>query len=327
MRVAVVGAGALGARAARQLLTLGDLELLSVSDNDASRAEAVARSLGRPARSEDLLGLAFGDFDVVVLAHPAPEDRAREALQDGAHVVVASGLLKTARALVALDAEARERDRNVVVGAGLSPGLSCLLVREAARRLSSVTSVEVAAAGTGGPACALERRRAIASTGVRWDGAWHTQRGGSGRQLASFPDPVGSKDCFAAGTAEAFLLATALPAARVNAALAATAVERATAVLPRIQRPKAAEADLGAVRVEVHGQLADGSATAFVLGAIDRPALAGGAVAAVAARWAAKGRFNRPGAAGLASLVDDPRGFLRELATLGVRAAEFRRTY
>ena len=322
MRATVVGAGALGARAARQLLSLGGLEELTLADVDSGRAEAVARSLGTPARAVDLERLSFGDGDVVVLAHRGAEERARRALQSGAHVVVTSGLLKTARSLLSLDAEARERSRNVVVGAALSPGLSCLLASRAARRFDSVVSIDVATIGSGGPACASERRRALASAGLRWDGAWHEQRGGTGRRLAAFPDPIGSKDCFAAGTSEALLLADAYPHARVNCSIAATAIERASAIVPRVLERRRPDSELGAVRVEVHG-LGLGGAGVSVLGCIDRPAVAGGAVAAVAAHWASGGRFIRPGAAGLAALVEDPQVFLRELATLGVRAAEY----
>jgi hypothetical protein len=60
-----------------------------------------------------------------------------------------------------------------------------------------------------------------------------------------------------------------------------------------------------------------------VLGVIDRPAVAAGAVAAVTAAWAATGRLARPGASGLAELVADPLPFLRELWDRGVRAAVF----
>jgi hypothetical protein len=55
---------------------------------------------------------------------------------------------------------------------------------------------------------------------------------------------------------------------------------------------------------------------------MDRPAVAAGTVAAVAATWAAGGRLRRPGAAGLAELVD-PVPFLGELARRGVKAAVF----
>ena len=322
MRATVVGAGAVGARAARQLLTLGTLERLVVSDRDEARAELVARSLGAPARAVDLGDVDFTETDVAILAHSRPEDRAREALRAGAHVVLTSGLLSTARSAVALDAEARERERAVIVGAGLSPGLSCLLVLEAARRFDSVSSIEVASAGAGGPACATERRAALATAGVRWDGAWHAERGGGGRRLAAFPDPVGAKDCFAAGTAEAFLLGLAFPGARVSASVAATLLDRTTALLPRLRRRSASEEQLGAVRVEVHGHRGD-VAEACVLGAIDRPALAAGAVAALAARWAADDRLAQKGAGGLASFIDEPIAFLQDLAGLGVRAAEY----
>jgi hypothetical protein len=63
-----------------------------------------------------------------------------------------------------------------------------------------------------------------------------------------------------------------------------------------------------------------------VLGAIDRPAVAAGAVAAVSAAWAMTGRLAKPGAGGLALLVADPVPFLHELAGRGVRAAVFEGT-
>ena len=59
-----------------------------------------------------------------------------------------------------------------------------------------------------------------------------------------------------------------------------------------------------------------------VLGVMDRPAVAAGAVAALTALWSAQGRLARPGVAGLAELVD-PVPFLSELRRRGVRAAVF----
>jgi hypothetical protein len=55
---------------------------------------------------------------------------------------------------------------------------------------------------------------------------------------------------------------------------------------------------------------------------MDRPGTAAGAVAAVAAVWAATGRLERRGAAGLATLAD-PLPFLTDLARRGVKAAAF----
>ena len=81
------------------------------------------------------------------------------------------------------------------------------------------------------------------------------------------------------------------------------------------------EGSLGAVRVEVRGRQGQ-THHDRVLGAIDRPAVAAGAVSALAARWVVDGRLTRTGAGGLASLVD-PGPFLAGLAERGVKAAVF----
>ena len=80
----------------------------------------------------------------------------------------------------------------------------------------------------------------------------------------------------------------------------------------------------GGLRVEVRG--GQGPARAVrVLGAIDRPSVAAGVVAAVTAVWVVEGRLARTGVAGLAELVE-PVPFLAELARRGVRAAVFEGT-
>jgi hypothetical protein len=59
-----------------------------------------------------------------------------------------------------------------------------------------------------------------------------------------------------------------------------------------------------------------------VLGVMDRPAVAAGAVAALAAVSAGSGSVQRRGAGGLAELIE-PLSFLHELARRGVKAAVF----
>ena len=77
---------------------------------------------------------------------------------------------------------------------------------------------------------------------------------------------------------------------------------------------------VGATRVEVRGER-DGATDALVLGALDRPAVAAGATAALALRWAVGGRL--PVGAGGLGRVDDPVAFLAELVTVGIKAAVF----
>lgn len=321
MRVAILGAGAVGARAGRYLLD--HVESLAVVDVRQARAEAVAQSLGPPAVAESL-DAALAGATVVVAATPAPHRRLLEtALDAGAHAVSTSDAVADVQDLLGLDPECRERSRTVAVGAGFCPGLSDVLARHAAAALDIVEEVHVARSGTGGPACARQHHRALADQSVSWrDGAWLRRAGGAGRELVWFPDPVGGLDCYGAAMPDPLLLVPALPGiGRVTARQAATRRDRLTSRLPMLRRPHP-EGAIGAVRVEVRGRRGASSDT-VVLGALDRPAAAAAAVAAITARWIADGRIQARGAAGLATLIDEPAAFLRDLAGLGVRAAVF----
>ena len=323
VRAAVVGAGAVGVRAARQLLFLGQVDSLAVLDAKGGRLDAVVNSLGRPARPASSVADAVEGADVVILAGPRGHRAAAEAALDaGASVVSVSDDVDDVRALLALDAEAVERSRHVVVAAGFSPGLSCLLAAHAARSFEEVEEIHVAKVGTGGPACARQHHVALQGPAVQFArGTWQRRRGGSGRALIWFPDPVCGVDCYYAGLPEPLVLAPAFPkAARVTARVGANRRDRLTAHLPMLRRPHP-EGALGAVRVEVRGRQGQVRGDR-VFGVIDRPAVAAGAVAALTARWAVDGRLARTGAAGLASLAD-PGPFLAALADRGVKAAIF----
>lgn len=323
MRAAVVGVGAVGTRAARQLLFLGHTDSLAVVDASPGRQAAVAESLGPPARGAAGVTEAVDGVDVVILAAPSGHRVAAEAaLERGASVVSVSDDVDEVRALLDLDAEARERNLHVVVGAGFSPGLSCLLAAHAARAFEQVDEIHVAKAGTGGPACARQHHVALQGPAVESaDGTWQRRRGGSGRALIWFPDPIRGVDCYRAALPEPVILAGAFPRAeRITARVAANRRDRLTAHLPMLRRPHP-EGILGAVRVEVRGRQGQARSDR-VLGAVDRPAVAAGAVAAVAARWAVDGRLSRTGAAGLAVLADSGP-FLAALADRGVKAAIF----
>ena len=321
MRILVLGAGAVGARAARQLASADGVEEIVVHDPRPGPAAAVAESLGSLARPATT---ASEHADVAVLTLPSGDHvaQARHHLGQGAHVVSVADELPAVKALLDLDPEARERDRHVVVGAGFAPGLTCVLARHAAAGFDAVDEVHVAKVGTGGPECARQHHRALGAHALDWrDNRWQERRGGSGRELCWFPDPVGGQDCYRAALPDPVLLVRAFPgAARVTSRVAANRRDRFSARLPMLRRPHP-EGGLGAVRVEVRGRR--GTAREVrVLGAMDRPATAAGAVAALAALWAGNGELRRTGAAGLAELAD-PVPFLAELARRGVKAAAF----
>ncbi|WP_334142617.1 saccharopine dehydrogenase family protein [Rhabdothermincola sp.] len=324
MRVAVLGAGAVGTRLARQLVSTEQVSEVVLRDPNRSRLEDVARSLGEGAIADSSGLLEPLDADVVVLAgDPGAHDvLAARFLRANQHVVSVSDDLRDVRALLELDSEARERGRSVVVGAGFAPGLTCVLAAHGARRFDTVDEVHVAKVGTGGPACARQHHRALGRMALDWrEGGWVQRPPMSGRELAWFPDPVGAQDCYRAALPDALLLVPAFPGVqRVTSRVAATRRDRLTARLPMLW-PTHPEGGPGAVRVEIRGRRGCARDVA-VFGVMDRPAVAAGAVAAVAAWWAAEGRLARHGAAGLAELAE-PLPFLLELGRRGVRAAVF----
>lgn len=326
MRIAVLGAGAVGSRAARQLASTPAVEAVTVADVDPGAAERCVASIADDRVVAADAGDAWGaGADVGILATPrgAHRTRAERLLEQGVAVVSTSDDPDDVTALLDMDAEACERGTNVVAGAAFAPGLTDLLAAHAATSFDHVDEVHVARAGTGGPACARAHHRALRGGEVQdWrDGAWVRRRAGSGRELCWFPDPVGAADCYRAAVPDALLLVPAFPGVqRVTGRVGANRRDRLTSWLPMLRRPHP-EGATGAARVEVRGRRGTGRDT-VVLGALDRPAVAAGAVAALAAVWVAEGRLRRPGAAGLAALVE-PLPFLQELARRGVRAAVF----
>ncbi len=326
MQIAVLGAGAVGARAVRQLVATDEVDKVVVADRDDERARQVVRSMadaGR-VRTTPVGERWWQGAAVAVLAHAGGDHApmAERLVAAGVSVVSVSADVGDVRALLALDARARDQQCHVVVGAGFSPGLSCLLAAHASSKFDVVDEVHVARTGTGGPACAADHLREAKGDALDWrDGQWTPPPSRGGRQLCWFPDPVGALDCRRAAPVDALVLIPAFPdVARVTSRSASSRRERARTRLSAA-RGRGAEGQLGAIRVEVRGRHGEHHDVA-VLGAVDRPAVAAGTVAAVAALAVADGRITRHGAGGLAELAP-ALGLLGELARRGVKAAVF----
>lgn len=322
--VAVSGVGTVGTRLARQLVSSDAVSSVVLRDPRRARVKDVVASLGEGSVADSSEPLDPFAAQVVVLCGPAGThaEAAASFMRAGLDVVSVADSVKDVEGLLALDAEARERGRHVVVGAGFAPGLTDVLVAHAASAFDEVSEIHVAKVGTAGPECARTHHRALASEALDWrDGTWVRRPGGSGRELCWFPDPIGAQDCYRGGLADALLLVPAFPTAhRVTARMAATRRDRLTARGPMLRRPHA-EGGPGGIRVEVRGRRGDES-DVMVLGAMDRPSVAAGAVAAEAVIALMAGRLRRTGAAGLAELVE-PLEFLEALRSRGVRAAAF----
>ncbi len=321
-RVLLFGAGATGSRIARQLRSTGLVDALEVRDPNEERLGALTSSFdgwltpGSGRRIE-------GRYDAVVIATPpgSQVSLARRAVHMGVPTITTSNQTSEVRRLLALDDEAGYHGVPVVVGAGFMPGMTCLLARHGARDYDEVDEIHVAKVGTGGPACARQHHRALSSTGVDWrDGRWTRRAGGSGRELAWFPDPVGGRDCYRAALPDPLLLAGHFDRVqRVTARQAATRRDRLTAPLPMLRRPHP-EGGIGAVRVELRGRVGV-ERRVSVFGAVERPAVAAGAMATVVTLEVLQGRFGS-GAAGLAG-VDDTVSMLEALSDRGVKPVRF----
>ncbi len=323
MRVLVHGCGVVGTRAARQLLSVAGVDDLVLSDPRVDQVAAVASSLGGPARALGTDPWWTVGADVVLLAGPSKHVvDARRALESGAHVVSVGDALDDVEGLLGLDGLARTNDRHVIVGAGFSPGLTCVLAKHASAELTKVEEIHVAKLGTAGPACARQHHRALQTSGRDWrDGSWADVRGGSGRELCWFPDPIAGSDCYRAALPEPLLLHELFPSAeRITARMSATRRDRLTARLPMMRKPHS-EAGAGAIRVEVRGTF-DSMSEVIVFGCMDRPSVGAATVAAVATGELLAGRVGPAGARGLGGRVE-PVTFLVELARRGVKCARF----
>lgn len=276
MRIAVLGAGLVGQRAARLLRDLGDDVVLCSHTRDVDPIEGVETRNGfDPATIE-------ADLAVLTTESMHQVQVAERLVRRGIGVVSTADRPRAVRTLWTLDALAQQHETPVVVGAACAPGLSTLLVAKLAEGLDQIDAITTARFGTGGPACAREHHRSMAAE------AWEVQdatgrlaRGGSGRTLVWFPEPAGPQDCYRAGLAEPFLLQQAFPQARrIQSLQAATRRDRATARLPML-RPPHPEGLVGSVWVEVRGCTTQGGVEHRVLAASAPQASAAAAVAAV----------------------------------------------
>ncbi len=317
-RLAVVGCGATGTRVARQLLRGDDRASVVLVDSTAGLAEHVAASLGPDVAWKDGTKPPK-NCRIVILAMDCGDHvgAARRALEAGQHVISLSDRLADIRRLLQLNELAIDNDATLVVGAGMMPGLTDVLATHGAAWLDEVSEIHVSKFGTGGPACARQHHRSLKGICIDWrNGQWVRRAGGSGRELAWFPAPVQSADCYRAALGDPLLLVRAHPNVdRITARMAATRRDRLTMHLPMLRRPHP-EGLLGAVRVELRG-IVDGVQTEVVLGCAERPAVAAGTVAAATAATLLRNPRLATGAMGLSELVD-PIPFLHDLRIRGL---------
>jgi hypothetical protein len=324
--VLLVGAGAVGARAARQLVETPGISRVLVADRRRDRAELVVAAMGPATAVCDWFGdepLPAG-VDAVAAAVPGSLDVAvvRHAFGAGVPVATASDDADGLHALLALDDDARAAGSCVAAGAGLAPGLSDVLARHAADALDTIDEITVARAGVAGHASdeSMRRARRERAAHVR-AGAYDVVPRRAGHELVWFPDPVGARECepVAPGVE---LLAEAFQGIDRVSVRWGEALDGSRLRWPRRDDP---EGTWGAIRVEAWG-FRGAAREVLVYGAIERTAIAAGTVLAVTTAGLVGALpeviATEPGVHGLGRLVR-ARPFLAELAARGVKAAAF----
>ena len=323
--VLLVGVGAVGSRAARQFVETPGVDRLLLADARPARVAEIGAAMGTTAEiAEWQPGTPLPEgVDIVACAVPAGDDVtiARDALDAGVPCVSASDDTLTIRDLLGLDAAARETGVPVLVGAGLAPGLSDVLVRHAADSFDSVDDVNVARWGAAGEASASSVRVALADRGAELRGGDVCElRRRGGEELVWFPNPVDARGCEPVANGLELLL-HAVPGL-AQATIRFGRAEKPARAWPRRTDPIN---EWGALRVEVWGTRG-AERDMVVFGAIDRTATAAGTVLALAT-MATLGVLPAlveatPGVHGLGGVVLS-RAFLAELARRGVKVAVF----
>jgi hypothetical protein len=324
--VLLVGAGATGARTARQLVDTPGVDRLLIGDHDAERARSLAAALGSVAATVALDQPFPSDVDAAALAVPGRGGAviAARAIDAGVPVAAVADERDGIAALLGLDAAARAADVTILVGCGLVPGLGDVLARHAAASLEDADEAHVARVGAAGPSCVQALRRARREPPIEWvDGTWQTPER-RGHQLIWFPDPVGARECEVVAPGVE-LLRDSVPGLRRATVRVGDAPVRRAGVALLTRRPL--DDGWGAARVEVWGWRG-AAREAVVYGVIERPAVAAGTVLAVSTAClaglipAVTLRTDARGAHALGGAVDTT-AFLGELARRGVKAAVF----
>lgn len=162
MRIALLGAGIIGAVVARDLATWGRPEEVVVGDLDGDRAREVAgehgfESTAVDVRDEASLDAFLAGADAVINAAqyeinlPVMEG----ALRAGAHYTDLGGLFFTTRKQLELDERFRQAGLTAVIGIGSCPGIANVHAGDLAARLDTVRSVKIYNGATSDPSESL----------------------------------------------------------------------------------------------------------------------------------------------------------------------------
>lgn len=217
MRIAVLGAGAMGQVTVRDLVESDAVTSVLVGDVDVARAEQLKQQLGAPAKVScakadvsDAASLAgvLTTFDCVINCTPYYFNLnvMEAALQAGCHYLDLGGLFHVTRKQLELHDKFVAKKLLAVPGMGAAPGLTNVMAASAAELLDSIDSIDIVAASVDLvesshpflPPYALETilDEYFLEPYVFENGEFQARPPMSGELLLDFPHPVGKAASF-----------------------------------------------------------------------------------------------------------------------------------
>lgn len=222
MRATVLGVGAAGEVVARHLANSGSFDELVITDADRGRLQAVAdkvsdsvearridvrrrEDLAKACRGADLvLNCVSGEHNLRIM---------REALRQKAHYIDLAAEPVPARGgseinlQLEMDDAFRRRDRIALLGMGVAPGVTNLLVRWASTRFTSIDTVRIRVYGSGyaqvegHPFAPLFSAESFLDEVLSPAVVWNVDRlvwlpPFEGEEIFVFPDPLGPATCY-----------------------------------------------------------------------------------------------------------------------------------
>jgi hypothetical protein len=324
--VVVLGAGDVAARVARELLTAGHENLLLVTPGE-DRVAILSEAFGEEAEVVlgDGVSQTIPEGALVVSTGCAQQQlmAAEPAIRRGNDLIVVTDDPEVLEHLMCLDDAASAAGVRVLIGAAMSPGLSCLMASFGAGWFDVVDEVHVARVGDCGANGGTGSRGRHRRSPRQWrEGEWRRSAPGSGGELLWFPDPVGARECYVVDSGELTLLGRRFPdLRRAVVRKAMSRGGRLVSALPSVvSEPARGLLDgrdpIAAVRVDLRGSR-DGARHSVVLGVIDLPTMATGVLVADAV-----GRLAtlEPGVRTMGDL-SDPGEVLAALRERGIRIA------
>lgn len=228
MRVLVLGGtGDMGRRAALDLSRSSDVATLTVTSRSLAKAEALAQSLGKKAQAaaidandRDALVRLMRSHDVVAGAvgpyylYEVP--LAQAAIDAGIPYTSLCDDYDAAAAVIELDATAKDAGVTILTGAGWTPGITNMLVRQAAEQLDQADEAHISwaasASDSDGHAVLFHMLHILTGNVPTYiNGRQSTVPAGSGRIPVDFGNGLGTVTVYHVGHPEPVTLPRFVP--------------------------------------------------------------------------------------------------------------------